>query len=85
MPQAAFYLMVKADGVGESGDEAFVLDLLEATGVLTVPGSGFGSDPRAGYFRIVYLPKETTLATVFNSIHRFMEGKSEHRSPKCEV
>ena len=74
-PEAAFYLMVKAEGVGESGDGAFVLDMLEATGVLTVPGSGFGADAREGYFRIVYLPNETTLATVFNRIHRFMERR----------
>lgn len=74
-PEAAFYLMVKADGVGELGDEAFVLDLLEATAVLTVPGSGFGTDPREGYFRIVYLPNEKTLATVFNSIHLFMDKR----------
>ena len=74
-PEAAFYLMVKADGVGESGDGAFVLDLLEATAVLTVPGSGFGADPREGYFRIVYLPNENTLATVFNSIQLFMDKR----------
>jgi aspartate/methionine/tyrosine aminotransferase len=74
-PEAAFYLMVKADGVGESGDGAFVLDLLEETAVLTVPGSGFGTDPREGYFRIVYLPNENTLATVFNSIHLFMDKR----------
>jgi aspartate/methionine/tyrosine aminotransferase len=74
-PEAAFYLLVKADGVGEEGDGAFVLDLLEATAVLTVPGSGFGTDPREGYFRIVYLPNEETLATVFNSIHVFMDKR----------
>ena len=74
-PEAAFYLMVKADGVDESGDAAFVLELLEATAVLTVPGSGFGIDPTEGYFRIVYLPNEKTLATVFNSIHLFMDKR----------
>ena len=74
-PEAAFYLMVKADDVGEPGDGVFVLDLLEATGVLTVPGSGFGSDPADGYFRIVYLPNEKILDTVFNSIGRFMNQR----------
>lgn len=80
-PEAAFYLMLKADeqfrggsAAGQSihvaprGDAAYVEDLLEVTGVLAVPGSGFGADPGDGYFRIVYLPNEAMLATVFNRI-----------------
>jgi len=72
VPQAAFYLMVKVDDLGERTDERFVLDLLEETGVLVVHGSGFGADPRQGYFRVVYLADEATLEVVFNRLGRFL-------------
>jgi len=74
VPQAAFYLMVKVEELGERTDERFVLDLLEASGVFTVHGSGFGADPRQGYFRMVYLPDVAILETVFNRIGEFLES-----------
>ena len=72
IPAAAFYLMIKAEKLGERTDEQFVLDLLEETGVLVVHGSGFGTDPEQGYFRMVYLADEATLGDVFNRIDQFM-------------
>ena len=72
VPQAAFYLMIKVGNPGERTDERFVLDLLEETGVLVVHGSGFGADPRQGYFRMVYLADEVTLEIVFSRLGRFM-------------
>jgi len=51
-----------------------VLDLLEATGVLAVHGSGFGTDPRQGYFRMVYLADEATLEIVFSRLGGFLAG-----------
>jgi aspartate/methionine/tyrosine aminotransferase len=72
IPAAAFYLMIKAEGLGGRTDEQFVFDLLNETGVLLVPGSGFGTDPEQGYFRMVYLADETTLGDVFNHIERFL-------------
>ena len=72
VPQAAFYLMIKVNNSGEHTDERFVMDLLEATGVLVVHGSGFGADPQQGYFRLVYLADEATLATVFNRLGEFV-------------
>jgi len=72
VPQAAFYLMIKVDNLGERTDERFVLDLLEETGVLMVHGSGFGADPRQGYFRLVYLADEATLEIVFSRLGRFL-------------
>ena len=68
LPEAAFYLMVKVDDMGDRSDEQFVLDLLEASNVLVVHGSGFGSDPQAGYFRMVYLADEGLLGTAFDAI-----------------
>jgi aspartate/methionine/tyrosine aminotransferase len=70
LPEAAFYLMVKVEDMGDRLDEQFVLDLLEASNVLVVHGSGFGSDPRAGYFRMVYLTDEELLDTAFDAIER---------------
>jgi len=72
IPAAAFYLMIKAEKLGRRTDEQFVLDLLKETGVLVVHGSGFGTDPEQGYFRMVYLADEATLSNVFDRIDRFM-------------
>jgi len=72
IPAAAFYLMIKAEKLGGRTDEQFVLDLLEETGVLVVHGSGFGTDPEQGYFRMVYLADEATLEVVFSRIDRFL-------------
>ena len=68
--------MVKAEKAGEHSDEQFVLDLLEATGVLVVHGSGFGADSRDNYFRMVYLAGEETLDTAFSRIEEFIASKS---------
>jgi alanine-synthesizing transaminase len=75
VPAAAFYVMIKADDPLERNDETFVRDLLEQTGVLVVPGSGFGADPRKNLFRLVYLADEGVLGSVFEKIKGFLEGK----------
>lgn len=72
IPAAAFYLMIKAEKLGGRTDEQFVLDLLKETSVLVVHGSGFGTDPEQGYFRMVYLADEATLGDVFSRMERFM-------------
>lgn len=72
VPEAAFYLMVKTDHLGGRTDEQFALDLLEASGVLVVHGSGFGCDPADGYFRLVYLADEKTLDAAFDGIEQAM-------------
>jgi alanine-synthesizing transaminase len=73
VPEAAFYVMLKADDRLKRTDETFVLDLLEQTGVLVVPGSGFAADPRQGLFRLVYLANEEVLGTVFEKIQGFLQ------------
>jgi alanine-synthesizing transaminase len=74
-PDAAFYLMVKVDNLGGLNDEQFVLEMLEATGVLVVHGSGFGCDPGAGYFRLVYLANQELLNSALTSIGQFMNSR----------
>lgn len=73
VPEAAFYAMIKADDPLGRPDEEFVLDLLERTGVLVVPGSGFGAEPMQGLFRLVYLPDEQVLGRVFEKIRCCLE------------
>ena len=44
---------------------------LRATGVLVVYGSGFGCDPAAGTFRVVFLPKPEELSRIYDDIAEF--------------
>lgn len=76
IPKAAFYVMIKVDDPGKRPDEEFVLDMLRHTGVLVVPGSGFGADPEKGLFRLVYLPDEQMLSDVFRRMKTFLEVTS---------
>jgi len=58
-PGGAFYAFPTLD-VGVSDDE-FVGKLIRDTGVVTVPGSGFGQKPGTQHLRVVFLPQEETL------------------------
>jgi alanine-synthesizing transaminase len=75
LPEAAFYLMIHVSDMGGRSDEQFVLDLLEASNVLVVHGSGFGCDPEAGYFRLVYLADEQLLSSAFDGIERSLRAQ----------
>ena len=71
MPSAAFYAMPKVDLPEGVTDEDYVLALLRETGVLCVYGSGFGSDPADGFFRVVFLAKPTELSAIYDLIGDF--------------
>lgn len=73
VPDAAFYLMVKVADLGGRTDEHFSLELLQQTGVLVVHGSGFGTMPEEGYFRLVYLADEELLDRAFDGIASVVE------------
>jgi len=79
VPEAAFYVMIKADDPLERTDESFVLDLLVQTGVLVVHGSGFGADPQQRLFRLVYLAVHEVLRTVFKELSHFLDVLSVSR------
>jgi aspartate/methionine/tyrosine aminotransferase len=49
-------------------DVDYVLGLLRATGVLTVFGSGFGTDPAMGAFRVVFLAPPADLHAIYDRI-----------------
>lgn len=49
-------------------DDQFVTRLIRETGVVVVPGSGFGQKPGTQHFRVVFLPPEETLQKAFTRI-----------------
>lgn len=70
-PTAAFYAMPKVDLPPGRTDEEFVLGLLRATGVLCVYGSGFGTAPADGFFRVVFLASPAELTDIYGLIANF--------------
>ena len=52
-------------------DEQFIVGLLRATGVLCVYGSGFGTRPEDGYFRVVFLASPDELGAILADIDGF--------------
>ncbi len=70
-PRAAFYAMPQVSLPAGRTDEDFVLGLLRETGVLCVYGSGFGTDPADGFFRVVFLAAPNELAAVYDDIAAF--------------
>jgi len=70
-PTAAFYAMPKVTLPAGKTDEDYVLALLRATGVLCVYGSGFGTAPQDGYFRVVFLASPAELTDIYESIGEF--------------
>ncbi len=70
-PAGAFYAMPKVTLPPGATDEQFVVGLLRATGVLCVYGSGFGTRPEDGFFRIVFLASPADLTTIYQQIDEF--------------
>jgi alanine-synthesizing transaminase len=67
-PQAAFYAMPQVDLPAGMTDEAFVLGLLRAKGILCVHGSGFGLPADGGYFRVVFLAAPDELTAIYDEV-----------------
>ena len=67
-PSAAFYALPKVTLPAGVTDEQFVVGLLRATGVLCVHGSGFGTRPEDGFFRVVFLASPTDLDEIFAAL-----------------
>lgn len=70
-PAAAFYVLPQVDLPPGRTDLDFVRELLRRTGVLCVHGSGFGTDPADGFFRIVFLASPPELNAYFDAIETF--------------
>lgn len=73
LPEAAFYIMPKIDLRGRwKNDYEYVLDVLDKTGVVFVPGSGFGAEYGSGHFRSVFLPPLDMIEEAMNRLEGFM-------------
>lgn len=70
-PEGSFYAFPKLDIEGE--DSHFVSELIKATGVVVVPGSGFGQKPGTKHFRAVFLPQDEVLEKAYSNISQFFE------------
>jgi alanine-synthesizing transaminase len=82
-PQAALYMFPKLDPViyPIKDDRQFFLELLKATRVMLVQGTGFNW-PAPDHFRIVFLPHEDDLREAIDRIAKFLEGYRK-RSGTC--
>lgn len=69
-PHGAFYAFPSID---VKDDWHFVSELIKATGVIVVPGKGFGQKSGSSHFRLVILPPEEVLDKAFTRIGEFMQ------------
>lgn len=70
-PEGAFYAFPKLHI--NTPDNIFVAELIKETGVVVVPGTGFGQRPGTNHFRVVFLPPEETLMKAYKNIAGFTE------------
>jgi alanine-synthesizing transaminase len=70
-PAAAFYAMPQVKLPPGVTDEQYVLALLRETGVLCVYGSGFGTRPEDGFFRVVFLAEPKELSAIYDLMADF--------------
>ena len=69
-PEGAFYAFPEIHGI--KSDARFVAELIKETGVVVVPGSGFGQVPGTNHFRVVFLPNEQILEKAYKAIGDFL-------------
>ena len=62
---------VSINGVPVKPDMFWSLKLLDETGIIVVPGSGFGQVPGTNHFRITFLPVAEKMDDVINRITKF--------------
>lgn len=67
-PKGAFYAF---PSIEVDDDKVFAIELMRETGVVVVPGDGFGQKPGTHHFRIVILPSEEILSEAFDLIAGF--------------
>lgn len=63
--------MEAAKKAGKPADVFYCLKLLEATGISTVPGSGFGQEEGTLHFRTTILPPEAKIKAVVERLSKF--------------
>jgi alanine transaminase len=60
-----------ADAAGKTADVYYALQMLEATGIVMVPGSGFGQKDGTWHFRTTFLPPEDEMDGVIERLSAF--------------
>jgi alanine-synthesizing transaminase len=70
-PEGAFYAFPKLEI--KNSDNHFVTELIKETGVVVVPGTGFGQVPGTNHFRLVFLPNGQILEKAYNNIGNFFK------------
>lgn len=73
-PKGALYLFPRIDRkrYNITNDTLFIYDLLKATHVLAVQGTGFNW-PEPNHFRVLFLPQEETLHKAIDLFRKFLE------------
>ena len=66
-----------AEKAGKAPDAMYCLELLDATGIVVVPGSGFGQVDGTWHFRTTILPQEEDMGDVVVAMRKFHEGFME--------
>ncbi len=75
-PKGAFYAFARLEGVRD--DRHWASELIRQTGVVVVPGSGFGQRPQTAHFRVVFLPEPEKLHAAYDKITAFHQA---YRNP----
>ncbi|KAL4426056.1 hypothetical protein ABPG77_007852 [Micractinium sp. CCAP 211/92] len=63
-----------ANKQGKPADFVYCMELLEQTGIVTVPGSGFGQEPGTFHVRTTILPPEEDMEHVADKFSEFHRG-----------
>ena len=63
--------VAEADAAGTAPDALYCMKLLEATGIVVVPGSGFGQVEGTWHFRTTFLPAEADIEGVVEKMTEF--------------
>lgn len=71
---AAFVSHAQHEAGGVPADELWCLKLLEATGIVTVPGSGFGQQAGTHHFRMTILPADAAFDALLRRLRAFQEA-----------
>ena len=69
-----------AEEQGKAADAYYCMELLDQTGIVVVPGSGFGQKPNTFHFRTTILPQEDEIAQVIERLSKFhIDFLEKHR------
>ena len=63
-----------ADAAGKAADVFYALEVLQQTGIVMVPGSGFGQKGGTWHFRTTFLPPEDKMDGVIERFSEFHKG-----------